>query len=107
MLQAQILTVRAEGSHIMPGNQPAAETSGPDASLRAPLLLGRSLVLGERKGGRLQLKRNPRLAQLIFQKQEAHQAGTQHCPEGTRWEGSACPHHTFGVSFLLWIALDA
>lgn len=39
-------TVRAEGRHIKPGNNPATEASRPRASLRSFLLPGRSLFLG-------------------------------------------------------------
>ena len=49
-LEAQIPAVKAEESHIMPGNKPAAAADQPEAPFRSFILLGQSLFLGG--GGR-------------------------------------------------------
>ena len=87
-LEAQIPAVKAEGSHIMPGNKLAAAAGQPEAPFRSFILLGRSLFLGGgRRGRRLWLKRNLRLTQLVLSliqtKQEVPSLVAWQCPGGT------------------------
>lgn len=91
-LEAQIPTVRAEGSHIMPGKKPAAEVQGPGASLRSFLLLGRSLFLGVAEGGQVVIKGESEIdtTGLIFDsnKTRSTRVGAYQCSGGTNgWEG--------------------
>ena len=116
-LEAQIPVVKAEGSHIMPGNKPAAAAGQPEAPFRSFILLGRSLFLGGgRRGHRLWLKGNLRLTQLVLSliqtKQEVPSLVPDSVLEGQMGglEEQARRDHpqlTLGVSFLLQLALDA